>query len=240
MSFSILFNQFISLATLLFLEIVLSIDNLVFLSIVTSKLDKHEQQSTQRLGLMLALITRLLFLSLASFLASLHQVIFSIGDYSFSYRNLVFLLGGLFLIYKASDEIHCEMTPPDSLSPSKLKTNKLKVILQIALLDVVFSFDSVITAIGMTPHFEIMAIAICISIALMMVASYPITCFIKENPSVKMLAVSFILMLGMVLVADGLNTHIPRGYVYFSIIFSLLVETLNIMVRRRKASFKKK
>jgi predicted tellurium resistance membrane protein TerC len=188
---------------------------------------------------MLALVTRLLFLSLASFLASLHQVLFSIADVDFSIRNFIFLLGGLFLIYKASDEIHCEMTPHKALSASKLKSSRIKVIIQIAILDIVFSFDSVITAIGMTPHFEIMAIAICVSVGLMMIASYPITCFIKENPSIKMLAISFILMLGMVLVADGLNTHVPRGYVYFSIIFSLLVETLNILVRKKREAYKK-
>ena len=151
-----------------------------------------------------------------------------------SQRNFIFILGGIFLIYKATDEIHDALTEDNLLTKPKARQNKLKIICQIALLDIVFSFDSVITAIGMTNHFEIMATAICLSVALMMLASYPITRFIDKNPSIKMLAISFILMIGTMLVADGFHAEIPRGYIYFSIAFSLFVESLNIMTRKKR------
>lgn len=234
MTASILLHLGLSLLTLLFLEIIMSIDNLVFLSITTSKLPKNEQKSTQRFGLLLALVTRLLLLSIASWLAKLNTPLFNIYQTDISIRNLIFIFGGIFLIYKATHEIHQELSPDSENPLTKVRKKKIMIILQIALLDIIFSFDSVITAVGMTNNFLIMATAIILSIALMIMASHAITQFIEKNPSIKMLAISFILMIGTLLVADGFHAEIPRGYIYFSITFSLFVETLNILVRKKR------
>lgn len=238
MSWATAGHDLLSLLTLLFLEVVLGIDNLVFISIASSRLPESKQPLAQKLGLAFALVTRLLLLAVASWIASLTHPIFSINDFVFSWRDAIMLLGGIFLIYKSTDEIHAEFT---SLEEKQLhaSTNMLKVIIQIGLLDIIFSLDSVITAIGMTDQFYIMAIAICFAILVMIIASNSIAKFINTNPTIKMLAISFILMVGMVLIADGFHFHIPRGYIYFSIAFSLFVESLNLMLRNKKRSRKK-
>jgi predicted tellurium resistance membrane protein TerC len=234
-----LWHDILSLLTLLFLEVILGIDNLVFVAIASSSLPKTQQKKARQLGLAFALVTRLLLLSFAAYLAQTTHTLFTLFDTPFSIRSLLFLLGGLFLLFKGTEEIHAEFQQDETTFLKAPKT-LIKVILQIAILDIVFSFDSVITAIGMTNEFTIMALAICFAIIIMIVASHSVSDFIEKNPSVKMLAISFILMVGMILIADGLNFHIPRAYIYFTITFSLFVETLNILLRRKKAIVKAK
>lgn len=224
----------ISLLTLLFLEIVLGIDNLVFVSIACQRLPKHQQAMARKFGLLLALFTRLLLLSCVNFLANFRDPILTINQYNLSGRDILLMAGGLFLLYKGTDEIHAEFQKNDD-KIIKIGKSFLIIICQIAVLDIIFSLDSVITAIGMTQQFYIMALAICIAILVMIFASTPLSNFIEANPSVKMLAVSFILMVGMVLIADGFHFHIPRAYIYFAIAFSLFVETLNIVLSKKKS-----
>jgi predicted tellurium resistance membrane protein TerC len=225
----------ISLLTLLFLEIVLGIDNLVFVSVAASRLPKKEQPAARNFGLILALVTRLLLLASANWIASFTFPLFTVADFAVSGRDLLLGIGGLFLMVKGTLEIHEEF---DMLSGApkqrKVAQTFTKVIIQIAFLDIVFSLDSVITAVGMTQEYWIMAAAILLAIIFMLYANHPLSKFIEKNPSVKMLAMSFILMIGMVLVADSLHYHVPRGYIYFSIGFSLFVESLNISIRKRK------
>ncbi len=231
-------HDLLSFLTLLFLEVILGIDNLVFVAIASSRLPKSQQKKARQLGLSFALITRLLLLAFAALLAKTTHTLFTVFDVPFSIRSLLFLFGGLFLLFKGTEEIHSEFQEDEEPLLKAPKT-LLKVIMQIAILDIVFSFDSVITAIGMTNEFIIMALAICFAILIMIVASHRVSEFIEKNPSVKMLAVSFILMVGMILVADGFDFHIPRAYIYFTISFSLFVETLNILLRRKKARIRK-
>ncbi len=231
-----MFEIIISLLTLLFLEIVLGIDNLIFVALAASHLPKTQQPSARNFGLMLALITRLALLASANWLASFTHPLFFIMDFAVSGRDLLLGIGGIFLIFKGTLEIHQEF---DTHEHTSKKTHKIAqkfthVILQIAFLDIIFSLDSVITAVGMTQEFWIMATAITLAILFMLYANHPLSHFIEKNPSIKMLAMSFILMIGMVLIADSLHFHVPRGYIYFSIGFSLFVETLNILLRQRK------
>lgn len=224
-----------SLLTLIFLEIILGIDNLVFVAIASSKLPKELQYKARNLGLSFALITRLILLAVASWIASLTYPLFTIAEHSVSARDILLGFGGLFLLYKGTEEIHQEITYPCSELEKLVSQSTLTaVIAQIALLDIVFSLDSVITAVAMTPHFLIMALAITLAMIVMLFASHPLSRFIDANPSIKMLAMSFILMIGMVLIADSFHYDIPRGYIYFSITFSLFVESLNILKRNRK------
>lgn len=231
-------HALLSLLTLLFLEIVLGIDNLIFVSLAASRLPVNKQPSARNFGLILALVTRLALLASASWLASFTHPLFSIMNFDISGRDLLLGIGGLFLMVKGTLEIHEEF---DSLAKKHAKKPARKVaqtffgvITQIAFLDIVFSLDSVITAIGMTQEFWIMATAIILAILFMLYANHPLSKFIIQNPSIKMLAISFIIMIGTVLIADSLHFHIPRGYVYFSIGFSLFVETLNMLYRKRK------
>lgn len=224
-----------SLLTLIFLEIILGIDNLVFIAITSSKLPPKLQKKARQLGLSFALVTRLVLLSLATWIAGLTTPFFSSAQFSISARDLLLAMGGLFLLYKGTQEIHQEISEPHEGTNTQTKpTQLIGVITQIALLDVIFSLDSVITAVAMTPHFWVMATAITLAMILMMFASHPLSNFIDKNPSIKILAMSFILMIGMMLLADGFHFDIPRGYIYFSISFSLFVETLNILKRKKK------
>ncbi len=227
-------EMIISLLTLLFLEIVLGIDNLVFVSIAASRLPAKQQPTARNFGLILALVTRLILLASISWIASFTYPLFSISDFAVSGRDLLLGLGGLFLMIKGTIEIHEEFEIHDSPKKRRLAQTFVKVIVQIAFLDIVFSLDSVITAVGMTQEYWIMATAIILAIIFMLYANHPLSRFIEKNPSIKMLAMSFILMIGMVLIADSLHYHVPRGYIYFSIGFSLFVETLNITLRKRK------
>jgi predicted tellurium resistance membrane protein TerC len=225
-------HSLLSLATLLFLEIILGIDNLIFVSVASQSLPKHQQSKARKFGLLLALFTRLLLLGSMNYLAQFTTPLFTLFDIAISGRDILLTAGGLFLLYKGTDEIHGEFQSKEEKERRIAKTF-IKVIIQIAILDIVFSFDSVITAIGMTQQFFIMALAIVLAIIFMIFAANPLSDFIEKNPSVKMLALSFILMVGMILIADGFHFHVPRAYIYFAIAFSLFVEFMNILTGKR-------
>ncbi len=233
MDFSLIGNIAISLLTLTVLELVLGVDNLIFIAIVSSRLPVKKQKPARRFGLLLALVTRLLLLAMAFWLAHLTAPLFHIDDFAVSGRDIFLFLGGVFLLYKATQEIHTELEGEEEQSTKKKSVSMTSVIIQIAILDIVFSLDSVITAVGMTPHFWIMAVAITIAIIAMIFVSEPLSKFIYRHPTVKMLAFSFLLLVGTVLVADGLHFHIPRGYVYFAVTFSIVVESLNIWRKKK-------
>jgi predicted tellurium resistance membrane protein TerC len=225
-----------SLLTLTVLEIVLGVDNLVFIAVITARLPKHRQTSARQLGLILACVTRLLLLAAINWLTHFTHPIITIMGQVFSGRDLILLGGGLFLLAKGTSEIHLNIINEATEQKRNKPTPRFSwIIIQIALLDIIFSLDSVITAVGMAQQFIIMAIAIIIAVILMIVASASLSRFIQAYPSLKMLALSFLLLVGMALIADGFNFHIPRGYLYFAIAFSLFVEILNIIGGRRKS-----
>ena len=220
--------------TLAALEIVLGIDNLIFISIATSGLPEAQARKARQLGLTLALIMRVALLASIFWIAQLTTPVFSIFTHDVSWRDLILLAGGLFLLVKGTQEIHGEMEGhAGGGEATRTKKRFGAVIGQIIVLDVVFSIDSIITAVGMTDQIGIMIAAVFVSIIVMMFAAGPVSRFIAQHPTVKMLALSFLLLIGMALVADALHFHIPRGYLYFAIAFSALVETLNILVKLR-------
>jgi predicted tellurium resistance membrane protein TerC len=224
----------LSLVTLTILEIVLGIDNLVFLAIVSQKLPPHQRQRARQIGLTLAWVTRLLLLASAVWLTQLTHPLLSIFDVTLSGRDMFLLVGGLFLLAKATQEIHGELDRIDEQkSTVTKKQNFAWVVAQFAVLDIVFSLDSVLTAIGLTKHFWVMAVAITIAILTMIFASEPLSRFVEKHPTVKMLALSFLMLIGMALVADAFHFHIPRGYIYFAMGFSLTVELLNLLRRKK-------
>lgn len=229
-------NLLLSIITLTILEIVLGIDNLVFLSILIEKLPKAEHSKARFFGLTLAWVTRLMLLLSAVYIVTLSKPLFVISDINISIRSIVLLLGGAFLIAKATEEIHVEMRQDEEIPKVKnLKKVSLKrIVVQIALMDIIFSFDSVLTAIGLTSNFWVMAAAITIAILVMIYASKFVCEFIEKYSTIKMLALSFLILIGTLLIADGLSFHVPRGYLYFAMGFSFLVETLNIIKRSRK------
>ncbi len=227
-----------ALLTLTALEIVLGIDNLVFLSITSGKLPPERRRIAQKIGLSLALIMRILLLASAVWLASLREPIFVILDHVVSWRDIILLGGGLFLLIKGTQEIHQEVEGAGESELTAVKAGKAVfsvVIMQIVALDLVFSLDSVITAIGMTDNLPVMIVAVCIAILVMLFAADSVSRFIHDHPTTKMLALAFLLLIGMALIADGLHFHIPRGYLYFAIAFSLLVEVLNLAVSVKAA-----
>lgn len=223
-----------SLATLTALEIVLGIDNLVFISIVTEKLPPERQATARRIGLALALGMRVALLSVVVWIAGLVTPVFSIGDHAVSWRDMILLGGGLFLIAKGTFEIHSEVEGGHESSGAKASTGFAFAIAQIVALDLVFSLDSVITAIGMTQNLPVMITAVVIAMAVMLFAAEPVSRFIRTHPTTKMLALSFLLLIGTALIADGLHFHIERGYIYAAIVFSVLVEILNLAARRAR------
>lgn len=244
-----IYEILLSFLTLTVLEIVLGIDNLIFLAIISHKLPKEQQKSARRIGLLLAWVLRLIFLATAIWIAKLVKPLFTVFAMSFSGRDLFLLIGGLFLIFKATQEIHIalepiEMAKSDKGSPASKHNTKEKItrrypsftwiVFQITLLDIVFSLDSILTAIGLTQRFWLMSLAITIAILTMVFASEPLSNFVEKHPSIKMLALSFLLLIGMVLIADSFKFHIPRGYIYFAMGFSFLVESLNLLQRKRK------
>lgn len=229
------FDIALSFFTLTILEIVLGIDNLVFLAIISQKLPQNQQKRARQIGLTLAWVTRLMLLASAVWLVKLTTPLFSIFGYSFSGRDLFLLAGGLFLLAKATQEIHHELDPPpveDKKSIIQLQSFGF-VVTQIAVLDIIFSLDSVLTAIGLTQRLWLMALAITIAIIAMVFASEPLSRFVERHPSIKMLALSFLILIGMVLIADSFQTHIPRGYIYFAMGFSLFVEMMNLYRHKR-------
>ena len=224
-----------SLVTLALLEIVLSVDNVIFLSIVTSRLPAHQQPSARRVGLLLALAGRILLLFALSWIIGLTAPFFEIFALEISWRDVILAVGGLFLIFKATSEIHGMLEGERSGHGKPGAAVFVSVLVQIFLLDLVFSLDSVLTAIGMAEHIEIMVTAIVIAIGVMLWAAEPLSAFVLKHPTVKMLALAFLLLIGVALIADALEFHIPRGFLYFGIAFATGVEILNLLVRRRSA-----
>jgi predicted tellurium resistance membrane protein TerC len=226
-----------SLVTLTALEIVLGIDNLVFIAILAGRLPPEQQNAARRLGLALALISRLALLASIAWIIGLTRPVFDLFDHPISWRDIVLMGGGLFLLYKGTREIHHGFENDDSEASAATRPSSFTaVVAQIMLLDIVFSLDSVITAVGMANQFWVMAAAIVIAVAIMLVASRPLADFVEQYPTVKMLALSFLLLIGMTLIADGAGFHVPKGYVYAAIGFSVAVEALNqVAARRRRA-----
>ena len=223
----------IALATLTFLEIVLGVDNIIFISILSGKLPAHQQQKARRLGLLLAMGTRILLLFSLAWVIRLTAPLFTVVGQEISGRDLILILGGLFLLGKSTHEIHDRLEGDEGHGSAKTASSFTSVLIQIALLDIVFSLDSVITAVGMVDHVSVMIVAVVISVIIMMVAAEPISAFVHRHPTVKMLALSFLLLIGMSLVAEGLDHHIPKGYVYFAMGFSVFVEAINLRVRKK-------
>ena len=232
-----------ALVTLVVMEVVLGIDNLIFISILSNKLPPEHRQRTRRIGIGLALIMRLGLLAAIGWIIGLKTTVFDLGlagagwDTAFSWRDLILIAGGLFLVWKATKEIHhaVDTTPSNDLLEKDRKDAVLNnvgaAIVQIILLDLVFSVDSILTAVGMTDHVPIMMVAVIIAVAAMLFASDPLANFIDKNPTVVMLALGFLLMIGMVLIADGFGVHVPKGYIYAAMAFSALIEGLNMMGR---------
>ena len=226
-------EAWLSLLTLSVLEIVLGIDNVIFLSIVSSRLPEPQQPRARRIGLMLALVMRILLLLAITWVIGLTQPILTAFGFELSWRDLILLGGGLFLLYKGTGEIHAMMEGHEEGGEAGT-ASFAAVIAQIAVLDLVFSLDSIITAVGLTEHVPIMIAAVTISILVMLLAAEPVSAFVNAHPTVKMLALSFLLLVGVALIADGMHFHIPRGYLYFAIAFSIAVESLNLLAARSR------
>ncbi len=229
--------MWMALATLTLLELVLGIDNIIFISILVSKLPRDKQETARRIGLFMAMFLRIALLLLLSYIIGLVEPLFSVMDQAFSGRDLILLAGGLFLIWKSTAEIHqsLEGEDEDHAANVKPKVNLAATIVQIIIIDLVFSLDSIITAVGMVDDVRIMIAAVVISLGLMMLFARSIGEFVEAHPSIKMLALSFLVVVGVVLVAEGFGHHVPKGYIYFAMAFSFGVELLNIRFRKSKA-----
>jgi predicted tellurium resistance membrane protein TerC len=225
----------LSLVTLAVLEIVLGIDNIVFIAVLTQKLPKERQALARRLGIGFALVTRLMLLFAIAWVIGLTAPIIEIWGHPVSWRDIILIGGGAFLIYKSTHEIHGSLEGEEDETGRRVAANFFAVVAQIGLLDIIFSLDSVITAVGMAEHVWIMVTAIVIAMVIMLVAAGPVASFVERHPTVKMLALSFLLLIGTALIADGFGFHIPKGYIYAAMGFSVLVEALNLLARRRKA-----
>lgn len=226
-----------ALATLIVMEIVLGIDNLIFISILTNKLPESQRKQARRLGIGAALVMRLLLLGTIAYIVQLTQPLFTVFDHGFSWRDLILMAGGLFLVWKATKEIHHNVDPnpePDVFNVANASVNIAAAVGQILVLDLVFSIDSIITAVGMTDHIPIMFIAVIVTIMVMLLAADPLARFINDNPTIVMLALGFLLMIGTTLIAEGFGAHIPKGYIYSAMAFSALVESLNMFSRRAR------
>jgi predicted tellurium resistance membrane protein TerC len=227
----------IALTTLIVMEIVLGIDNLIFISILTNKLPEEQRARARRIGIGAALIMRLALLGTIAFIVRLTQPVFTVFDHGFSWRDLILIAGGLFLVWKATKEIHHSMDPdpgPDVFEPQTAGLTVAAAIGQILLLDLVFSIDSIITAVGMTEHIPIMVVAVLVTVAVMLFAATPLANFIQANPTIVMLALGFLLLIGTTLIGEGFGAHIPKGYIYAAMAFSALVEGLNMLSRRAR------
>ncbi|MBB4275797.1 TerC family protein [Rhizobium mongolense] len=233
----------VALVTLVVMEVVLGIDNLIFISILTNKLPVEHRDKARKVGISLALIMRLALLGTVAWIVQLTTPVFEAFGHGFSWKDMILIAGGLFLVWKATKEIHHSVDPEDhneDFIASSATTGFAAAIGQILLLDLVFSVDSIITAVGMTPHLPIMVIAVIAAVTVMLVAATPLANFIEKNPTIVMLALAFLLMIGTTLIADGMGFHVPKGYVYAAMAFSALVEVLNMFARnarmRKKAS----
>ena len=239
-------EAWISLLTLTILEIVLGIDNIIFISILSGKLPENQQKKARQVGLALAMITRVLLLLSLTWIMKLTAPLFNVGEWisitneewlgqlAISGRDLILIIGGLFLIYKSTHEIHEKLESADEKEAKGKVYSFTGVIFQILLLDIVFSLDSVITAVGMAEHVEIMIAAVIIAVVIMMLSASAISKFVNNHPTVKMLALSFLLLIGVSLLAEGFDQHIPKGYIYFAMAFSILVEMLNLKMNKTK------
>jgi predicted tellurium resistance membrane protein TerC len=228
-------EAWIALLTLTVLEIVLGIDNVVFISILAGRLRQDQQAKARRIGLSLAMLMRIALLLSLTWIIQLTAPLFTILGEEISGRDLVLILGGLFLLAKSTHEIHARLEGEEGEGSTRVKPSLASVLVQIMLLDIVFSLDSVITAVGMAEDVGVMVAAVVIAVGFMMVFAGPVSNFVDRHPTVKMLALSFLLLIGLALVADGLNQHIPKGYIYFAMAFSVGVELLNLRMRRGKA-----
>ena len=226
-------EAWISLATLTGLEIVLGIDNVIFIAILCGKLPEAQRGKARILGLFLAMITRILLLMSLAWIMSLTKPLFSVSSHEFSGRDLVLILGGLFLLVKSTTEIHSGVTGETQEERATKASSFGGVLVQIALLDIIFSLDSVITAVGMAQHLPVMILAVILAVCVMMFASGAISRFVDNNPTIKILALSFLILVGVSLIGDGFGFHIPKGYIYFSMAFSLAVELINIKMRKK-------
>ncbi|WP_370238134.1 TerC family protein [Brevundimonas sp.] len=230
-----------ALVTLIVMEVVLGIDNLIFISILSNKLPEHQRSRVRRIGISLALIMRLALLSMIAWIVGLTAPVFTVMGNDFSWKDIILIAGGLFLVWKATKEIHHTVDPTPSHDVLDKKdvviSNAGAAIFQIILLDLVFSVDSILTAVGMTEHLPIMVVAVLVAITVMLLAADPLANFINKNPTVVMLALGFLLMIGMVLIAEGFGAHVPKGYIYAAMAFSAGVELLNMW--SRKASSKR-
>lgn len=226
-----------ALATLIAMEVVLGIDNLIFISILSNKLPEEQRERARRIGIGLALILRLALLGTVAFIVQLTAPVFELFGHGFSWRDLILLAGGLFLVWKATKEIHHNVDPdpgPDLFDRKTATIGFAAAIGQILLLDLVFSVDSIITAVGMTEHIPIMVVAVLVAVAVMLLAATPLANFIHANPTIVMLALGFLLMIGMALIAEGFGAHVPKGYIYTAMAFSALIEGLNMLSRRAR------
>lgn len=225
------YDGLIALATLTVLEIVLGVDNVIFISILAGKLPKHQQPRARQVGLLAAMLMRIALLFSLAWVIGLTAPLFSLFGRAFSGRDLILFGGGLFLLAKATHEIHDRLEGPEGERETRVLPSFSGVIVQIMLLDIVFSLDSVITAVGMADHLSIMVVAVVLAVVIMMVSAGTISAFVSDHPTVKVLALSFLLLIGVSLVAEGFGHHIPKGYIYFAMGFSVFVEMINLRVR---------
>jgi len=231
-------HTWVALLTLIFLEIILGVDNIIFISIVSSKLPKDQQAKARTIGLMMALVFRVLLLMGITYIIKLTEPVFTIDFLGFvqgfSWRDLILLAGGLFLIAKSTSEIHHKISGAEQSEQKQgAKGSMSKIIFQIILLDIVFSFDSILTAIGLVDQIILMIIAVVVAMVVMMIFTGAISRFIEARPTLQILALSFLILIGVMLVAEGFGEHVPKGYIYFSVAFSLIVEILNMRLRKK-------
>lgn len=223
----------VSLLTLTFLEIVLGIDNIVFISITAGRLPLHQQAKARNFGILLALLVRIGLLFGVSWIIGLKDPFLTFGDFELSFRDIILVIGGLFLLAKSTSEIHAKLEGHDEEMREVKVMSMRGAIIQIILLDVVFSLDSILTAVGLVDEILIIVIAIVISLGVMLIFARKISDFINNHPAMKLLAISFLMMIGLVLVVEGLHVHVPKGYIYFAMAFSLGIEVLNMKIRKR-------
>ena len=227
-------DTLVALATLTFLEIVLGVDNIIFISILSGRLPAAQQPSARRAGLLLAMGTRILLLFSLAWVVRLTAPLFSVASHEISGRDLILILGGLFLLFKSTHEIHGRLEGEEEGGGARPPASFAAVLAQIALLDIVFSLDSVITAVGMVDEVAVMVTAVIVSVMIMMAAAEPISAFVNRHPTVKILALSFLLLIGLSLLLEGFDHHIPKGYIYFAMGFSVFVEMINLRVRVKR------
>lgn len=231
-------EAWVALVTLIVMEVVLGIDNLIFISILTNKLPAEQRERARRIGIGLALVMRLGLLATIAWIVRLTEPVVTIWGNEFSWKDLILIAGGLFLVWKATKEIHHHVDPSHDHDTPVTQSGAMTfggAIVQILILDAVFSIDSIITAVGMTPHVAIMVIAVLVTVAVMLLAANPLAQFIGRNPTIVMLALSFLLLIGTTLIAEGMGVHVPKGYVYAAMAFSAVVEALNMWARNARA-----